>query len=117
MDDDLEDAAAGLASLTSSGTAPASRGKPCAPRKTVAPPNNKKELTPEERAVESAKRKGRRNSQDARGEAAATAATQQEDTNAWVKVTTRESLLYLGVKHGLVNADVAVAATSRGSSA
>ncbi|KAE8798534.1 hypothetical protein D1007_26210 [Hordeum vulgare] len=64
MDDDIK-AAAGLASLTSSGTASAGRGKPPSPRKTAAPPK-KKELTPEERAVESAKRKGRRHAQDAR---------------------------------------------------
>ncbi|KAE8798358.1 hypothetical protein D1007_26452 [Hordeum vulgare] len=65
MDDDL-DAAAGLASLASSGmtTAPFSKGKPHAPRKTAVAPKPKKTLTPEHRARESAKRKGRRHAAD-----------------------------------------------------
>ncbi|KAE8768911.1 hypothetical protein D1007_59566 [Hordeum vulgare] len=71
MHDDL-DAAAGLASLASSGitTAPSDKGKPRAPCKTAATPKKKKQLTPEERARESAKRKGRRHVADARDEVA-----------------------------------------------
>ncbi|KAE8768643.1 Phospholipid-transporting ATPase 1 [Hordeum vulgare] len=56
---------------------------------------------PEERAVESTKRKGRRHVQDARGEAVAvstiTTTTQQEDTNAPGEGGNEEALLYLGV--------------------
>ncbi|KAE8773727.1 DNA repair protein rhp54 [Hordeum vulgare] len=73
--------------------------------------------------MESAKRKGLRHAQDASGKATAAAAiavaAQQEDTNAWVKATTREALFYLGVnpsQHRLVNAAVVVAAASTGSS-
>lgn len=47
--------------------------------------------------MESAKRKGRRHVHDVRGEAAAAIAAQHEDTNARVKATTREALLYIGV--------------------
>ncbi|KAE8778270.1 hypothetical protein D1007_48850 [Hordeum vulgare] len=69
MDDDLDlDAAAGLASLASSG-----KGKFRAPRKAAAP-KPKKVLTPEQRAKESAKRKDRRHVVDARDEAIAAAA-------------------------------------------
>ncbi|KAE8790066.1 hypothetical protein D1007_35673 [Hordeum vulgare] len=122
MDDDLE-AAAGLASLASSGVTPAGRGKPRAPAR---PPvsKKKKELTPEERAVESTKRKDRRHAQDARGEAVAVVAiavaAHEKDTNARVKAVARDALLYLGVnpsQHGLVNADVAAVVASTGSSA
>ncbi|XBI24408.1 hypothetical protein VPH35_049515 [Triticum aestivum] len=117
------DAAAGLASLASSGAvAPSGKGKPCAPRKTAAAAKPKKVLTPEQRARESAKRKGRRHAADARDEAAAqaaaVAAAQQEFTNAPVAAATREALYMLGVnhsQHGLVQA--AVAAASTGSSA
>ncbi|KAE8768800.1 putative serine/threonine-protein kinase [Hordeum vulgare] len=119
MDDGLE-ATAGLASLPSSGAAPARKGKPRAPRKTATLPKKKKEeLTPEERVMESAKRKGRRHAQDARDETTATAAiaaaAQQEDTNARMKAAMREALLYLGVnpsQHELVNAAVAAAAAN-----
>ncbi|KAE8799461.1 hypothetical protein D1007_25233 [Hordeum vulgare] len=94
MDDDF-DAAVAIALLASSGVADEARGKPHVPCKAAA---TKKELTPEERAVESAKRKGERHALDARGEAAAVVATaQQEEINARVKVATREALLYLGV--------------------
>ncbi|KAE8795190.1 putative serine/threonine-protein kinase [Hordeum vulgare] len=117
MDDDLE-AAAAIAFMAST----EARGKACASRKAAAPPKKKKELMPEERTMESTKRKGRRHVQDARDEAdvavAITAATQQEDTNARVKAARREALLYLGVnpsQHGLVNAAVATAATSMSS--
>ncbi|KAE8805524.1 putative serine/threonine-protein kinase [Hordeum vulgare] len=111
--------------MTTSRTSPPSPPwpRPSLPPKpeVAAPPKNKKkELTPEERAVESAKRKGRRHAQDGRGKAQATAATQQEDTIARVKAATREALLYLGVnprKHGLVNTGVAATAASTGSSA
>ena len=42
------DAAAGLASLASSGAVtPSKKGKPCAPRKTTAATKPKKALTPE----------------------------------------------------------------------
>ena len=73
MDDAIDlDAAAGLASLTSSGAAaPSEKGKPRALRKTAAATKPKKALTPEHRARESAKRKGRRHAADARDEAAA----------------------------------------------
>ncbi|KAE8788068.1 DNA repair protein rhp54 [Hordeum vulgare] len=120
MDDDL-DAAAGLASLASSGmtTAPSGKGKPCAPRKTIVAPKPKKTLTPEQRARESAKKKGRTHATDARDEAiAAAAAAQQEVTNAHVAAAMRELLYMLGLnpsEHGLVNAVVAAAST--GSSA
>ncbi|XP_037416435.1 uncharacterized protein LOC119279206 [Triticum dicoccoides] len=94
MDDAIDlDAAAGLATLASSGTAaPAGKGKPLAPCKTAAaaPRKPKKALTPEQRACESAKRKGSRHAVNARDEAA----PQQE--------------------HGLVQA--AVAAANTGSS-
>ncbi|KAE8808925.1 DNA repair protein rhp54 [Hordeum vulgare] len=103
-------AAAAIASMASSVAAPK-------PEARLALPKKKKELTPDERTVESAKRKGRRHAQDARGEAAA--AAQQEDTNAQVKAATMEALLYLGVnpsQHGLVNVTVAAAAASTGSS-
>ncbi|KAE8818691.1 Lectin-domain containing receptor kinase A4.3 [Hordeum vulgare] len=83
------------------------------------PRGRKRELTPEERVVESAKRKGRRHAQDARGEAAIAVAiaavAQQEDTNARVKAT----LLCLGVnpnQQGLVNAAIVAAAVNTGSS-
>ena len=77
-DDDL-DAAAGLASLASSGAAaPSGKGKPRAPRKAAAASKPKKALTPEQRARELAKRKGRRHVADATDEAAAVAAAQQE---------------------------------------
>ncbi|XBI38978.1 hypothetical protein VPH35_123857 [Triticum aestivum] len=117
------DAAAGLASLASSGAvAPSGKGKPRAPRKTVAATKPKKALTPEQRARESAKRKGRRHAADTRDEAAAQAATiaatQQEFTNARVAAATREALYMLGVnpsQHSLIQA--AVAAASTGSSA
>ena len=117
------DAAAGLASLASSGAvAPSGKGKPRAPRKTAAATKPKKALTPEQRARESAKRKGRRHAADARDEAAAqaavVAAAQQEVTNARVAAATREALYMLGLnpsQHGLVQA--AVAAASTGSSA
>ncbi|KAE8768889.1 hypothetical protein D1007_59605 [Hordeum vulgare] len=96
MDDDFEVAAA-IASMATSVTAAEARGKARAPRKVGAPPKKKREFTPEERALELAKRKGRKHAQDARGEAAAAAAfaivAQQEDTNAWVKAATMEALL------------------------
>ena len=83
------DAAAGLDSLALSGVvAPSGKGKPRAPRKTAAATKPKKALTPERRARESAKRKGRRHATDARDEAAAQATVvapaQQEVTNARV---------------------------------
>ncbi|KAE8816920.1 DNA repair protein rhp54 [Hordeum vulgare] len=123
MDDDL-DAAPGLASLASSGmtTAPSDKGKPRAPRKTVAAPKLEKTLTPEQRTRDLAKRKGRMHAVDARGEAiaavAVAAAAQQEVTNAHVTTATREGLSMLGLdpsQHDRVNA--AVAAASIGSSA
>ncbi|KAE8820823.1 Eyes absent-like protein 4 [Hordeum vulgare] len=117
MDDDL-DAAAGLASLASSDmtTGPSRKGK----RKTAAAPKPKKTLKPEQRARESAKRKGRKHAAGARDEAiaAAVVATQQEVSDARVAVATKEALYMLGLnpkQHGLVNA--AVAAASTGSSA
>ncbi|KAE8796369.1 putative serine/threonine-protein kinase [Hordeum vulgare] len=114
MDDDLDlDAAAGLASLTSS-----DKGKPRAPRKTVAP-KPKKVLMPQQRAKESAKRKDRRHAADSRDEAIAAAAEQQQVTNARVAAATREALCMLGLnpsQHNLINAAVA-AAVSTGSSA
>ena len=63
MDDAIDldlDAAAGLASLASSGmkTAPSGKGKPRAPRKPSAAPKPKKGLTPGQRAAEAAKRHG-----------------------------------------------------------
>ena len=118
------DAAAGLASLASSGAAaPSGKGKPRAPRKTAAATKPKKALTPEQRARESAKRKGRRHAADARDEAAAqaavaVAAAQQEFTNARVAAATREALYMLGVnpsQHSVLQAAVATAST--GSSA
>ncbi|XBI50124.1 hypothetical protein VPH35_113578 [Triticum aestivum] len=124
IDLDLDlDAAAGLASLASSGAvAPSGKGKPRAPCKTAAATKPKKALTPEQRARESAKRKGRRHAADARDEAAAqaaaVAAAQQEFTNARVAAATREALYMLGVnpsQHSLVQAVVAAAST--GSSA
>jgi hypothetical protein len=79
-------------------------------------------LTPQQRAMQLAKRKGRRHAQDHKLSAAAAAtlssAAQQEETNARVTATTREALLYLGLNpghHGLVSA--VVAAASMGSSA
>ncbi|KAE8803638.1 DNA repair protein rhp54 [Hordeum vulgare] len=106
MGDDL-DAAAGLAS--------SGKGKPRAPRKAAAP-KPKKVLTPEQRAKESAKRKDRRYAANARDEAIAATAAQQQVTNA---AATRETLCMLGLnpsQHGLVNAAVATA-VSTGSSA
>ncbi|KAE8788862.1 putative serine/threonine-protein kinase [Hordeum vulgare] len=117
--DDALDAAAGLASVASSGltsSTPSSKGKPRAPRKTAAPP--KKKLTSEERAVQSDKRKGRRHAVNAREEVVAAAAAQQQDTNACIATTMREALFYLGLnpgEHGLVASSVASAST--GSSA
>ncbi|XBI95510.1 hypothetical protein VPH35_031961 [Triticum aestivum] len=116
MDDAIDlNAAAGLASLALSGAAaPAGKGKPCAPRKTAALTKLKKVLMPEQRARESAKRKGRRHTADARDEATA----QQEITNARVAAAMRDVLYMLGLnpsQHGLVQA--AVAAASTGSSA
>ena len=74
MDDAIDlDAAASLAS--SGAAAPAGKGEPRAPRKTAATTKPKKVLMPEQRARESAKRKGRRHAADARDEAAAQAAT------------------------------------------
>ncbi|KAE8784269.1 putative serine/threonine-protein kinase [Hordeum vulgare] len=118
MDDDFE-AAATIASMATSVAAVEGTCKACVPRKARAPPKKNKELTPEERVVESAKRKGRRHAQDARGEVAAAVAAQQEDTNARVKAATMEALLYVGVnpsQHRLVNAVVSAVATSTGSS-
>ncbi|KAE8797847.1 Eyes absent-like protein 4 [Hordeum vulgare] len=112
MNDDL-DAAAGLASLASS-----DKGKPRTVRKAVAP-KPKKVLTPEQRAKESTKRKDQRHATDARDEAIAAAAAQQQVTNARVATAMREALCMLGLspsQHGLVNAVVA-AAVSIGSSA
>ncbi|XBH92293.1 hypothetical protein VPH35_083450 [Triticum aestivum] len=113
------DAAAGLASLASSGAvAPSRKGKPRAPRKTAAATKPKKALTPEQRARESAKRKGRRHAADARDEAAAQAATaaaaQQEFTNARVAAVTREALYMLGASRlsGECSPDVSVVAPS-----
>ncbi|KAE8768542.1 C2 domain-containing protein [Hordeum vulgare] len=117
MDDDFE-AAASIASMATPVAATEGRGKARASCKAGAPPKMKKELTSEEGAVESAKRKGRRHAQDPRGEAAA-AAAQQEDTNAWVKDATMVALLYLGVnpsQHRLVNTIVDAAAANTGSS-
>ncbi|XBH95240.1 hypothetical protein VPH35_085834 [Triticum aestivum] len=113
------DVAAGLASFASSGAvAPSGKGKPHAPRKTAAATKPKKALTPEQRARESAKRKGRRHAADARDEAAtqaaAIAAARQEFTNARVATATREALYMLGVnpsQHSLVQAAVAAAST------
>ncbi|KAE8799222.1 putative serine/threonine-protein kinase [Hordeum vulgare] len=123
MDDNFM-AATAIASMATSVAATEPRGKARAPRKAGAPPKKKKELTPEEQVVESAKRKGQRHAHDARGQAAAAtafaAATQQEDTNDRVKETMMEALLYLGVNpshHGLVKAVVAAAAASTGLSA
>ncbi|KAE8794450.1 hypothetical protein D1007_30755 [Hordeum vulgare] len=122
MEDDLE-AAAAIASLASSGTADEARGKSRAPRKAVTPSKKKKELTSKERAIESAKRKGRSHVRDARDEEVAAvgiaAVAQQEDTNARVKAEMREALLYLGInpsQHGLVVV-VAVDAASTSLSA
>ncbi|KAE8781994.1 hypothetical protein D1007_44742 [Hordeum vulgare] len=107
-----------VADLASSGitTAPSCKGKPRAPRKTATAPKKNKELTPEERARESTKRKGWRYVADARDEAAAvaaiTVAAQREDTVARVTTATREVLLYLVLnnhQHGLVNAVVTTA--------
>ncbi|KAE8820311.1 hypothetical protein D1007_01734 [Hordeum vulgare] len=70
--------------------------------------------------MELPKRKGRRHAHDASGEEAAAVAAQQEDTNARVKATMMEALLYLGVntsQHELLNATIAVAAANMGSSA
>ena len=122
MDDAIDldlDAAAGLAYLASSAAAaPSGKGKPRAPRKTAAATKPKKALTPEQRARESAKRKGRRHAADARDEATAqataVAAAQQEFTNARVAAATREALYMLGVnpsQHSLVQAAVAAAST------
>ncbi|KAE8818118.1 hypothetical protein D1007_04225 [Hordeum vulgare] len=74
MDEDL-DAAAGLASLASSGmtTAPSGKGKPRSPCKTATAPKPKKTLTPEQHARESTKRKGRMHAADARDVAIAAA--------------------------------------------
>ncbi|KAE8777993.1 C2 domain-containing protein [Hordeum vulgare] len=103
-------------------TAPSGKGKPRAPRKTAAMPKPKKMLMPEQRAKESANRKGRRHAAYARDEAiaavVAAAAAQQEVTHARVAAATREALYMLGLnpsQHDLVNA--AVAAASTGSSA
>ena len=101
MDDAIDldlDAAAGLAYLASSAAAaPSGKGKPRAPRKTAAAIKPKKPLTPEQRAREPAKRKGRRHAADARDEAASqaavVAAAQQEVTNARVAAATRETLV------------------------
>ncbi|KAE8809409.1 DNA repair protein rhp54 [Hordeum vulgare] len=122
MEEDFK-AATAIASMASSVAAAEARGKARAPRKAVAPPKKKKkELTPKDRAVESAKRKGRSHTQGARGKASPTAAfaavAQQEDINARVKAAMMEALLYLGVnpsQHRLVNAAVAAAAASTGS--
>ncbi|KAE8782379.1 DNA repair protein rhp54 [Hordeum vulgare] len=107
--------AAAIASLASSGAAAEARGKACAPRKAAVPSKKKKkELTPEEHVVESAKRNGWRHAQDARGEAADAAAAKQEDTIARVKAAMRKTLLCLGVnpsQHVLVAPVVAVAAS------
>ncbi|XBI18323.1 hypothetical protein VPH35_060129 [Triticum aestivum] len=127
MDDDLDlDAAAGLASLASSGmtTAPPVKAMlaPRAPCKTAAAPKPKKALTPEQRARESAKRNGRRHAADARDEAVAVAAVaaavQQEVTNARVAAATREELYMLGLnpsQHGPVNTAMAAAANTSSS--
>ncbi|KAE8788538.1 DNA repair protein rhp54 [Hordeum vulgare] len=113
MDDDLDlDVVASLASLASS-----DKGKPSAPQKATAP-KLKKLLTNEQRAKESAKRKDRRHAANARDEAIAAAAAQQQVTGARVAATTRETLCMLGLnpsQHGLVNAVVATA-VSTGSS-
>ncbi|KAE8794471.1 putative serine/threonine-protein kinase [Hordeum vulgare] len=93
MDDDLDlDAAAGLAL--------SDKGKPRTPGRLP-------------------RRSRRRHAADARDEAIAAAAAQQEVTNARVAAATREALCMLGLnpsQHGLVNAVVAVA-VSTGSSA
>ncbi|KAE8779269.1 hypothetical protein D1007_47696 [Hordeum vulgare] len=117
MNDDLYLAAtAGLVSLAF--LASSDKCKPRAPRKAAAP-KPKKVLTPEQRAKESAKRKDRRHAADARDEAIAVAAVQQQVTNARVAAATREALCMLGLnpsQHGLINAAV-TAAVSTGSSA
>ena len=73
MDDAIDLAAGGgLAFLaSSSAAAPSGKYKPRAPRKTATTTKPKKTLKPEQRARESAKRKGRRHATDARDEAAA----------------------------------------------
>ncbi|XBH97872.1 hypothetical protein VPH35_127481 [Triticum aestivum] len=71
----------------------------------------KKALTREQRARESAKRKDRRHTADARDEAAA----QQEVTNTRVAMATSEAIYILGLnpsQHGLVQATIAVASTN-----
>ncbi|KAE8796650.1 hypothetical protein D1007_28269 [Hordeum vulgare] len=100
----------------------ADKGKPRAPRKPISAPKPKKTLTLEQRARESAKRKGRRQAVDARDEAITTAvvavAAQQEVTNGRFAASTRKALYMLGLnrsQHSLFNA--AVAAASTGSSA
>ncbi|KAE8816284.1 putative serine/threonine-protein kinase [Hordeum vulgare] len=112
MDDDF-DVFVGLAPSSGITIAPSLKGKPRTLRKTVTV-SKKKELTPEELARESAKRKGRM--ANARDEAMTVAAiavvTQQEDNAARVAAATREALLYLGLnpsRHGLVKAVVVVA--------
>ncbi|KAE8793170.1 hypothetical protein D1007_32167 [Hordeum vulgare] len=101
MDEDLN-ADAGLAFLASSDItiAPSHKGKPHAPRNTATVLNNNKELTPEERARESTKRKGRRHAADAMDEAAIASAissvAEWEDTVARIAAATREVVLYLG---------------------
>ncbi|KAE8818554.1 DNA repair protein rhp54 [Hordeum vulgare] len=65
------------------------------------------------------KRKDRRHATDARDEAIATAAAQQQVTNARVAVATREALCMLGLnpsQHDIINVVVATA-VSTGSSA
>ncbi|KAE8793879.1 putative serine/threonine-protein kinase [Hordeum vulgare] len=113
MDDDLDlDAAASLASLASS-----KKGKPRALRMAAAP-KPKKVPTPEQRAKESAKRKDRRHAEDARDEAIAAAAAQQQVTNACVAAAMREALCMLGLnpsQHDLVNAVVAAAVSTDSS--
>ncbi|KAE8784882.1 hypothetical protein D1007_41499 [Hordeum vulgare] len=71
MDDDL-DAAAVLASLASSGitTTPSDKVNPGAPCKTATMSKKKKNHIPEERAMESARRKCRRHATEARDEGA-----------------------------------------------
>ncbi|KAE8802123.1 DNA repair protein rhp54 [Hordeum vulgare] len=115
MDDDLD-----AASASPPSPRPASRPRPLA-KASPAPPAisppalEETKLTPEERARESAKRKGWRH---ARGEAAAAVAivviTQHEDVVVRVASAMREALLYLGLnpgQHGLVNTTVVTTST------
>ncbi|KAE8766518.1 hypothetical protein D1007_62252 [Hordeum vulgare] len=115
MDDDI-DATTGLASFASSNITPP---PPTKARTTFTTPKKKKELMPEERAWESAKRKGQRHAEDARDKAVVVAAiavlVQRADTAARVATTSTEYLLYLGLNpgyHGLFNATVAGTNTS-----